>query len=241
MKDSRAREITKDEGYLVQHSLELPAADRTLELFEEFRSKLLKGTGTWLQKEVLFTAWTEQKIPILWVFGGPGSGKSHLSTLTIEHLFGLYGDDHVQPGGVSIAYFYIKENEQQLRDPNTILKILAWQIAERDAAFKRHAVDVCSSKKKIVSAEQTWLNLFVAFYESVANVDRSTMLVIDGLDEASRAARSTLLGFFKGLLSESADGTRPRIQVAVIGRITLKGDMDFEREEKFIEVSREKN
>ncbi|KAI4121205.1 MAG: hypothetical protein LQ338_006496 [Usnochroma carphineum] len=238
---AQVREVTKDEGVLVQRSLELPAADRTLELYEEFKSKLLKGTGNWLRREALFTAWTEQKIPILWVFGGPGSGKSHLSTWTIEHLLGLYGDDPMQSGGVSIAYFYIRENEQQLRDPNTILKTLAWQIAESDSRFKKHAVEVCSSKKKIISAEKTWLNLFVAFYQSVANVDRSSMLVIDGLDEAPRAARSTLLGFFKGLLSENADGTRPRIQVAVIGRITLKGDMDFEREERFIEVSREKN
>lgn len=189
----------------------------------------------------MFTAWTEHKIPILWVFGDPGSGKSHLSTWTIKYLQRLYGDNTAQSGGVSVAYFYIRESEQQLRDPNTILKTLAWQIAECDSRFTKHAAEVCSSKKKIISAEQTWINLFVAFYRSIANVDQSSMLVIDGLDEAPEAARSTLLGFFKGLLSENANGTRPRIQVAIIGRITLKGDMDFVREEKFIEVSREKN
>lgn len=175
------------------------------------------------------------------MFGGPGSGKTHLSTCIIDHLHGLYGGGQLQSGGVSIAYFYIRENEQQLTDPNTILKTLAWQIAEYDSRFKKHAVKVCSSKQRIISAEQTWNNLFVAFYQSIANIDRSSMLVIDGLDEAPRAARSTLLGFFKRLLSENDDGKQPRIQVAVIGRITLKGDMDFEREEKFIEVSREKN
>ena len=142
---------------------------------------------------------------------------------------------------MSVGYFYIKENEQQLRDLNAILKTLAWQIAENDPVFKKHAAEICSTKKNIVSAEQTWLNLFVAFYQSKANADKSAMLVVDGLDEAPRAARSTLLGLFKGLLSENADGARPHIQVAVIGRITLKGDMDFEREEKFIQVSREKN
>ncbi|KAL8937940.1 MAG: hypothetical protein Q9211_003439 [Gyalolechia sp. 1 TL-2023] len=241
LEESRAREITKEEGELVQRSLELPAADRTLELFADFRSKLLRGTGNWLCQEALFTAWTEQKIPILWVFGGPGSGKSHLSTWTIKHLQEVYGDGHVQLGGVSVAYFYIRENEQQLRDTNTILKTLAWQIAESDPVFKEHAVKVCSLKKNIISAEDTWNRLFLDFYRSIANVDRSSMLVIDGLDEAPRAARSTLLGLFKRLLSENADGIRSRIQVAVIGRITLKGDMDFEREEKFIQVSREKN
>ncbi|KAI4250306.1 MAG: hypothetical protein L6R42_008766, partial [Xanthoria sp. 1 TBL-2021] len=241
LEDLRAREITKDEDILVQRSLELPAADRTLEIYEEFRSKLVKGTGSWLQKEPLFTTWTEQKVPILWVFGGPGSGKSHLSTWIIQHLLRLYGENHVETSGVSIAYFYIRENEQQLREPNTVLKTLAWQIAERDPIFKKHAADVCSSKRNIISVEQTWVNLFVAFYQSIANADRSALLVVDGLDEAPRAVRSTLLGLFKGLLSDNAGGPRPHIQVAVIGRITLKGDMDFEREERFIEVSREKN
>ena len=143
--------------------------------------------------------------------------------------------------GVSVAYFYIKENEQQLRDPNAILKTLAWQIAANDPVFKKHAAEICSTKKNIISAEQTWLSMFVAFYQSKANADKSAMLVVDGLDEAPRAARSTLLGLFKGLLSENADGTRPHIQVAVIGRVTLKSDMDFEREETFIQVSRGKN
>lgn len=241
LEDSRDHEIAKDERLLVQRSLELPAADRTLELFEEFRSKFLKGTANWLCKEILFTAWTEQKIPILWIFGGPGSGKSFLATWTIEHLHTLYGEYQTDSSGVSVAYFYIRENEQQLRDANTILKTLAWQISECDPSFKRHAVNVCSSKKKIISAEQTWLNLFVSFYGSVTNTDKSTMLIIDGLDEAPKAVRSTLLSFFKGLLVETADRTRPRIQVAVIGRITLKGDVEFEREEKSIEVSRGKN
>lgn len=142
---------------------------------------------------------------------------------------------------MSIAYFYIRENEQQLREPNAVLKTLAWQIAERDPIFKKHAANVCSSKRNIINVEQTWINLFVAFYQSIANADRSAILVVDGLDEAPRAVRCTLLGLFKGLLSDSAGGSRAHIQVAVIGRITLKGDMDFEREEKFIEVSREKN
>ncbi|KAL8647887.1 MAG: hypothetical protein Q9226_006245, partial [Calogaya cf. arnoldii] len=211
IEDLRAREITKGEDTLVERSLELPAADRTIELYEEFRSKLVKGTGSWLQREPLFTTWTQQKVPILW------------------HLLRLYDKNHIETSGVSIAFFYIRENEQQLREPNTILKTLAWQIAENDPIFKKHAAEVCSSKRNIISVGQTWANLFVAFYQSIANADRSAILVVDGLDEAPRAVRSTLLGLFKGLLSVNA------------GRITLKGDMDFEREEKFIEVSRDKN
>ncbi|KAL8951463.1 MAG: hypothetical protein Q9222_002564 [Ikaeria aurantiellina] len=203
--DELNESLDKEQSYVVAASY---ASQKTT----ESRVKTLAETAVETQKRV------ETTVHLL-----EGSGKSHPSTWTIQHLLSIYGEGDTQVARVSIAYFYIKENEQQLRDPNTILKTLAWQIAEQASAFKRHAAEVCSSKKKIISAEQTWLNLFLAFYASMANIDRSTMLVIDGLDEAPRAARSALLGFFKGLLSEIA------------------GDMDFEREEKFIEVSRAKN
>ena len=215
--------------------------DRTFELFAELRKRLLGGTGAWLEKEALFTAWTEQKIPILWIFGGPGSGKSHLSTWTINHLETLYAQDQGNPSGVTVAFFYVKENEAQLRDANTILKTLAWQITQVDPVFKKHAVEVCKSKRKIIDAEETWSNLFLDFYKPVRTVDRSAIIVIDGLDEAPKSVRQTILGFCKDLIVQDPSGVRPRIQVAIVGRITLKGDMEFEREEKFIEVSQEKN
>ena len=200
----------------------------------------MSGTGTWLEKEALFTAWSEQDIPILWIFGRPGSGKSHLSTWAINYLEKLYVQDQGIPS-VAVAFFYVRDNEAQLRDANTILKALAWQIAHVDPVFKKHAAKVCKARKKIVSAEDTWSNLFLDFYRATQPSDRSAMLVIDGLDEAPRTARTTILGLCQDLLIQDSDGLGPRIQVAIIGRVTLKGDMEFEREEKFIEVSPEKN
>ena len=238
--DSANRQITKEDDELIQHNLDSPAVERVLELFAEFRKRLLNGTGTWLEKEALFTAWSEQDIPILWIFGGPGSGKSHLSTWAINHLEKLYVQDQGIPS-VVIAFFYVRDNEAQLRDANSILKVLAWQIAHVDPAFKKHAAKVCKTRKKIVSAEDTWNNLFLDFYRATQSSDRSAMLVIDGLDEAPKTARTTILGLCQDLLVQDSNGLGPRIQVAIIGRITLKGDMEFEREERFIEVSPEKN
>ena len=238
---SANREITKEDDQLIQYNLESPAVGRTFELNAELSKRLLSGSGAWLEKETLFTAWSEQRIPILWIFGGPGSGKSHLSRWAINYLETLYVQDQGNPSGVAVAFFYVKENEAQLRDANTILKTLAWQIAHVDPVFKKHAVEVCKFKKKIITPEETWSNLFLAFYKPIRTVDHSAILVIDGLDEASKFVRATILGLCKDLLVQDSSGVRLRVQVAIIGRITLKGDMEFEREEKFIEVSPEKN
>ena len=240
IKGSADREITKEDDELIQHNLDSPAVERVLELFAEFRKRLLTGTGTWLGKETLFNSWSEQDVPILWIFGGPGSGKSHLSTWVINHLEKLYAQDQGIPN-VAVAFFYVRDNEAQLRDANTILKSLAWQIAHVDPAFKKHAAQVCKFKKRIISPEETWKNLFLDFYRPARSGNRSAILVIDGLDEAPKSARTTVLGLCQDLLVQDSNGLGPRIQIAIIGRITLKGDMEFEREESVIEVSPEKN
>ncbi|KAL9034487.1 MAG: hypothetical protein Q9180_005380 [Flavoplaca navasiana] len=66
--------------------------------------------------------------------------------------------------------------------------------------------------------KQTWANLYAAFYSSLANADSSMLLVLDGLDEAPR-----------------------EVSRHVIGRITVKGYMEFEREDRFIVVPYEKD
>ena len=146
-----------------------------------------------------------------------------------------------QWNGVSIGYFFIKENKEVLREANIILKTLAWQIAEVDPLFKEHAIQACKSRGNTITAEDTWENLFFSFYQSDLAQSRYAILVLDGLDEASYATRTKLLGFVKSTVSVAPGNSKPRIQFAVVGRATLRGDMVFTREEKYIEVSPVKN
>ncbi len=47
---------------------------------------LTPGTATWILRNGTFTEWIEGKILVLFVSGGPGTGKSHLSTKVIDYL-----------------------------------------------------------------------------------------------------------------------------------------------------------
>jgi hypothetical protein len=140
-----------------------------------------------------------------------------------------------------VSYFYIKENKEILRDPNVILKTLAWQIALVDRMFRKHAASVCKSPRATVTAEDTWENLFLGFYQSDRARERHAIIVLDGLDEAPPAARMAILGFLRNIVTLGHTTSRARIQFAVFGRATLRGDMHFRREEKYIEVSSVKN
>jgi hypothetical protein len=240
--ENKDKESEKEDDEALKHVLEDTSATRDVEeQFSLYRRSLLKGSGAWLQNEPLFDTWIGQRAPILWVFGGPGAGKSYLSTWAILRLIELHDQRPDHADGVSVSYFYIKENKEILRDPNIILKTLAWQITLVDRMFRKHAASVCKSPRATVTAEDTWENLFLAFYQSDRARDRHAVLVLDGLDEASPAARMTLLGFLRNAVAVGRTDTRVRIQFAVFGRATLRGDMHFRREEKYIEVSSVKN
>ncbi|KAK4450851.1 hypothetical protein QBC34DRAFT_348375 [Podospora aff. communis PSN243] len=215
------------------------------ETFVRNERVLLKGTGAWLEEEPFFRAWMRREAMILWIFGGPGSGKSFLSTRLIQQL------KETNDEGDVVAFFFVKENSESLRDANILLKSLAWQIAGKDAAFRRHAVAVCRQRSLTITAELTWENLFLSYYCQDANGaynGAATTIVIDGLDEATAESRTTILRLMKDLVSTSQSPpgggmVSGGIRLAVVGRRSLRTEMDFRRQEKnfFIEVSRTKN
>lgn len=220
-----------------------PAVSKNRELFADFKDNLLEGTGEWLHDEPLFRAWENEEAALLWVFGGPGAGKSFLSTKTILLLRDQHDQDPEHPSRVAVSFFFVKEDNQNLHDLNVILKTIAFQIVQKDEIYRKHVVTVCKSPEATNTAERTWQTLFLNFYTSVQGAESSAFIVIDGLDEAPLDTRRKFLGLLRALVNQ-APGVRtprPRLQIAVFGRPDLRDDMEFSRQEKFVNVSAEKN
>lgn len=182
---------------------------------------------------------------ILWIFGGPGAGKSFLSTSIVKQLF-EQAELAVSNGvpAKSVAYFFVKENNETLRDANVILKTLAWQIAAQDQNFRQHAINICKQRSLTAVAEQTWNHMFLNYYNQPGGKDtQAVTILVDGLDEATPETRRTILGLMKDLVVSRGMNSHRAIRFAIIGRGSLKSDVEFERLEKayFIEVSRTKN
>jgi hypothetical protein len=196
----------------------------------------------WLKDEDLFRAWMEHTATSLWIFGGPGAGKSYLSTWIIKQL---RQEDipKEQRKAAYVAYFFVKENNEALRDANNILKTLAWQLIWQDPHFKQHAGEVCKQRALTITAKDTWENLFLGYYcrEDGRPDAPFTSVVIDGLDEATAATQLVLLQFLADLASVSKS-IRPRIQFAVVGRTTLQEDAQITQEKiYYIQVTKLKN
>ena len=146
--------------------------------------------------------------------------------------------------GPVLAIFFIRESQEDLRNPNKMLKTMAWQLQQTDPVFRKHAASVCQVNRNTARAEDTWKNLFLDFYQSTAAEAHRAILVIDGLDEADDETRVRLLTLIKEYVKGVRIGYPHRIQFAVLGRTTLRSDLhilDLDREERIIHVSPAKN
>ncbi|KAH6880828.1 hypothetical protein B0T10DRAFT_565559 [Thelonectria olida] len=176
----------------------------------------------------------------MWVFGGPGAGKTMLSKWLITLLNKQFEAHSEIASGTSVAYFFIKENAENLWKPNMVFKTMAWQIQQTDPVFRYHAATMCKFDRIIARAEDTWEKLFLDFYQSPASQGRRLILVIDGLDEAEISAQRRLLRLVKQYVIGTRAGLPSRIQFAIFGRSTLRLELErvqMDREEKIIEVS----
>ena len=216
------------------------ATDDIEEIFSRQKRGLLKGTGVWLQNEKPFEEWFEGQTTLLWIFGGPGAGKSYLSTWLVQRLQTHPGR---RKGQTATAYFFVKENSEILRETNNILKTIAWQLTSQDPNFKLHVAEISKDRALTITAEDTWENIFLAYYESASPAIYPAAIVLDGLDEAPPPTRKELLSLLKNLSSLSHSSTPPPIQFAIVGRTSLRHDLEFSRHQRgsYIEVSKYKN
>ena len=229
-----------------QERLKILDKDEVLEKVQDkykyLSERILAGTGNWIKEEPLFKAWINKEIPILWILGGPGAGKSFLSSKIISHMQGLYAQDPNQPARISIGYFFVKEDDERLRSSNAIFKCVALQIANHNPVYKKHVVNVCGSRDTVGTAKSTWQSLFLDFFGSQQNVDSRAFVVIDGLDEAPKAEREMFLELLKDYraLENSA---RPSFSFVIIGRPDLQESIAdiWGSRTIFIEVSAAKN
>ena len=211
----------------------------------DFSERILEGTGNWIKQEPLFKAWVNKEAPILWILGGPGAGKSFLSSRIISDMQELNAHNPDQSARISIGYFFVKEDDERLRSSNAIFKCVALQIANHNPIYKKHVVNVCESRDRIGTAKATWQSLFLDFFGSQQDVDSRAFVVIDGLDEAPKVEREKFIELLRSLEDYRSLGSsaRPSLSLVIVGRPELQESIAdiWESRTTFIEVSATKN
>ncbi|KAJ2977048.1 hypothetical protein NUW58_g7926 [Xylaria curta] len=179
----------------------------------------IKLSGDWLLDEKLFGKWARMEIPVLWVVGKPGTGKTYLASRVISYL-------RQSPSPNATGYFYIREGMNTQHTPQIILKTIASQITGLHDAYRKLAIAVCQDDKSLFSPSSIWENLFVKPFKAETVTPRPLFVVIDGIDEATRENQELLIKMAKSL-SDSRSHKRklPAIQLLLLGRPEIDYDV----------------
>jgi predicted PilT family ATPase len=57
-----------------------------LDWYDKINKTRVPSTGDWIREESLFRSWINRDIPILWIAGNPGAGKSYIASNIISFL-----------------------------------------------------------------------------------------------------------------------------------------------------------
>ncbi|KFY61173.1 hypothetical protein V497_03119 [Pseudogymnoascus sp. VKM F-4516 (FW-969)] len=172
----------------------------------------LSPSGDWVLKEQLYDKWVKMEIPVLWILGKPGTGKTYLASRILSHI---------RQKSEIASCFYIREGNNTQHTPEVILKVIAYQITQLHETYRERAVGVCKDGASLQHPEPTWENLFVKPFSD--EVTKPVFAIIDGVDEATPHNQKLVVEIAKKL-SDLRFTTRkyPAIQLLLLGRPDLE-------------------
>ncbi|KAK4220590.1 hypothetical protein QBC38DRAFT_462439 [Podospora fimiseda] len=141
IKADKDKKALAEDGSRVRNTLfDTSAPTDVEEIFVRNERVLLQGTDKWHENEKFFRDWMNREA-------------------FIQILRERNEDED------PVAYFFF-ENNENLRDANILLKTLAWKISNQDDEFRKHAVTVCCQRSRTITADLTWENFFLRFYNN---------------------------------------------------------------------------
>ena len=195
------------------------------EIYSSISNKRLPGTGNWIREEPQFEGWVRREKPILWLYGSPGAGKSFLSTNIIQYLVDLFPQQIEDHRRISVAYFFCKEDDPDLRSLTKALRSLAYQICLNNPVYAKYCLNLFRIIPDIKSTGELWRKLFVDYF-SRDSLEDSVFLVVDGLDEMSEYESQGFLELLEDTYSPTTTSAKTRVQIMMLGRPELNWDIE---------------
>ncbi|KAF6753277.1 ankyrin repeat-containing domain protein [Ephemerocybe angulata] len=145
----------------------------------------MDDTGTWFIATFEFGEFVRQKGTVVWATGHPGSGKTILASISIEHLEVRFSGR----SDVAILYAFLRYSEK-----HTLLQIIAGLLAQlvrcHPVAFS-HLLP--TYKHADVHKDELSCSDAVKLLKSSLGLFSDTFIVIDGLDEVNDTTKDGLL------------------------------------------------
>jgi Cdc6-like AAA superfamily ATPase len=190
----------------------------------DFIGRRQEGTGEWLVESDEFQHWENNKKCILFCPGIPGSGKTMIVSIVVDHLFKKFGNDP----SIAIAFLYCNFRQQQEQRPIDLFLSLLKQFSQRQPLLLECVTRIYKAHERN-RTRPSFSEISDALYSVIANCSRA-FIIIDALDECSATDR-VLSRFMEELFSLQA---KTGSSLFATSRPILGIPKEFERRESSI-------
>ncbi|KAI1149764.1 hypothetical protein F4825DRAFT_453150 [Nemania diffusa] len=174
-------------AYGSKHILNWLTADDYAPLQSDLINQRLAGTGQWIIGSNEFEQWLQADKQTLFCPGGPGVGKTMLTSIVIDELMTRFGNNVT----VGIAYVYCSFQRRQQQRAEDILASLLRQLAQGRPSLP-NSVKLLYEKHSKQRTRPSLSDISRVLQSVVVSYSR-VFIVIDAVDECYEADRTALL------------------------------------------------
>ncbi|KID73904.1 hypothetical protein MBR_06628, partial [Metarhizium brunneum ARSEF 3297] len=167
--------------------------------YEDQHKDILKqrhpGTGQWFLESPEFTKWLRGVCRNLYCSGTPGTGKTVLASVAIEHI-------RAQSGmGRPVAFIYCNSQMKKERTVQKLLRMVLHQFLSQCASIPVSVKGVLESSMRLERQPRSRA-IIKAIHEAIEE-QGGAYLVLDGLDQCSSLVRKGLLTLARDLQQDT--------------------------------------
>lgn len=181
------RYIKPDQRCLLQLFLTDPYDDR----YEIKATKGYKAPGTcqWVLTNGRIMSWLASASPLLWLTGGPGTGKTMLAIFFTDGL-----QQRAEQLNLSaLLYFFCDGRNSQRNTATAVLRGLLFSLIEQQPSFLKYLLPVYEDQGSDLFKEPSFGSLWCVFENMVQDESVQTIFcVLDGIDECKEQSLEML-------------------------------------------------
>lgn len=173
------------------------------------------GTNLWLAPREEFTTWKDgAQNSLLWILGGPGYGKTVLTTTILDDLD--HRDDFQHKDSL-LTYFFWDDKDDARNNASAMYRSIIWQLLRQQPLLFKHILPDFEIQQQRLFDSLPGLGRVLR--NMVSDTSFSVLfLVLDALDECEESSREVLLRQLSTLLEKQDDKQTPRLKVFITGR-----------------------
>lgn len=179
------------------------------------KGRRVDGTCEWLIQHPSYQRWlTDANLPLLWISGGPGKGKTMLS-IYITEVLQLNADANEDV----LLYYFCSNRDKNRNTALTIMRGIIHQWINSHphlAQYVKNSFEGTETTKYTVSSFVSLWRVFLTLLRQSGS--SQVVCVLDGLDECEKESLKQLLDAVENHLSKSQEKAKPQLKLILLSR-----------------------